>query len=199
MADLPAWQPVEQADAQALSSSHSGRIVAVVAAQSAVSEGWAAAAAVGLARSWSRSGLRLILVDAGLEQPSLHDAVGLPNREGLSDAALYGASVARVSQPVGGDFFLIGAGAPVADATSVLESARWGRLADGMVEAGVTMLLYVRDGEAQANAFVESASDVVVLAPEAGELPGAVETRRELVRAVIGAGDGAGGTLGDTG
>jgi len=167
-------------------------VVALVATERAVAEGWAPAAAVDLVRSWSGDEQRLVLIDAGLEQPSLHAAVDLPNHEGLSDATLHGASVGRVSRPIeGGGFLLVTAGTPVADASAVVRSPRWYRLTAGMAEAGVTLVLYLRDGDSSTAAFLGSASDIVVLAPEGDDGPSAVRDLEPLVRAVTGPAGGA--------
>jgi hypothetical protein len=193
MAELPHWQPIDGVPPPMPEGSGRGQVVVLVASERAVSEGWAADAALNLARTWAGEGHRLILVDGGLQVPSLHAAAGLPNREGLTDATLYGASVGRVSQQLDdGKLFLMSAGTPVADPQSVVRSSRWHRLSAGMSEAGVTTMLYVRDGESGAAAFLGSASDIVVLGAE-GELPPSVVRELEpLVRAVAGpAGGGA--------
>lgn len=189
MAQLPEWSPVAAVTPPA--SEGSGRIVAVVATETATSQGWAEEAAVDLARSWSASGRRVILVDAALEAPSLHGAVGLPNREGLSDAVLYGASVARVSRPVeDGGFFLVSAGTPVADTSAVVKSPRWHRLAGGMTEAEVLVLLYLRAADSGTSAFLGSASDIVLLGGPGDGAPAAIQELMPLVRAVAGTADG---------
>ncbi len=189
MAQLPEWSPVAAVTPPA--SEGRGRIVAVVATETATTQGWAAEAAVDVARSWSASGRRVILVDAALEAPSLHGAVGLPNREGLSDAVLYGASVARVSRPVeDGGFFLVTTGTPVADTSAVVKSARWHRLAEGMTEADVLVLLYLRAADSGASAFLGSASDIVLLGGPGDGAPAAIQDLLPLVRAVTGTTDG---------
>lgn len=189
MAELPDWRPL--AEVEPPSSDGSGGVVGVVASEQAAGTGWAPGAAVDLARSWSEQGRRVILVDAAVQAPSLHEAVGLQNREGLSDAALHGASVSRVSHPVeDGSFFLVTAGTPVADHDAVARSARWHRLADGMTGAGVTLLVYVRDGYTGTAPFLGTASEIVVLARPGDPPPSAVTDLQPLVRAVTGPSDG---------
>lgn len=164
-----------------------GRVVALVATETAVQQGWGASAAVDLARSWSANGHRVILVDASLEAPSLHGAVGLPNREGVSDAALFGASVGRVSRAVDdGRFYLITAGTPVARTEAVMEGGRWGRVMEGMTEAGVLVLLYLTATDGGAAAFLPSASDVVLLAGPGDPAPVVVQDHMQRVHAVVG-------------
>ncbi|HSH76799.1 MAG TPA: hypothetical protein VLA09_14010 [Longimicrobiales bacterium] len=167
-----------------------GRIVAVVASEGAVEGGWAASAALDLARSWSGSGAKIVLADGGLHYPTLHTEALIENVEGLSDAALFGLSIGRVARPIdGGAFFLITAGTAVANANSVPSSARWGRLLDGFAEAGVSLVIFLRDGESGCAAFLGSASDIVVLSAKGEKIPAAVRDRQELVRAVAGPDD----------
>lgn len=185
MAELPGWSPLASVSPPAVDGS--GRIVGVVASERAVKEGWAATAAVDLARSWCAAGQRVILVDATLQAPSLHEAAGVENREGLSDAALYGVSVARVSRPLDdGGLFLVTAGTPVADSRDVATSGRWQRLVEGMSEAGVVVLLYLRDGDAATAAFLGAASHIVVLSPPSDSLPAVVADLVPMVLAVTG-------------
>lgn len=184
MAQLPAWQALD-AGVAVPDGATAGRIVALVASEGAVEEGWAGTAALDLARAWSEAGQKVILVDGALHYPALHVAAEIENVEGLSDAALFGVSVGRVAKPVDG-FFLITAGTAVADANAVASSPRWSVLLGGFREAGVTLLLFVRDGDSGCAAFLGSASDVVVLAGPNEKIPAAVRDVEELVRAVTG-------------
>jgi hypothetical protein len=172
-----------------LDSAGAGRIVAVVASEGAVEAGWAASAALDLARSWSGRGDKVVLADGGLHYPTLHTQAQVDNAEGLSDAALFGLSVGRVARPMdGGAFFLITAGTAVANANSVPTSPRWGRLLEGFVEAGVKLIVFVRDGESGCAAFLGSVSDIVVLSARGERAPAAVRDLEALVRAVTGPG-----------
>jgi hypothetical protein len=192
MAQLPPWQPLD-GGVPVPDGEGPGRIVAVIASQGAVEGGWAATATLDLARAWSASGARVIVADGALHYPTLHTHAQVENAEGLSDAALFGASVGRVARPVDeGAFFLITAGTAVANANSVPSSARWGRLLDGFREAGVKLLLFVRDGDSGCAAFLGSASDIVVLAARGEKAPAAVRELEGLVRAVTGPGVGVG-------
>ena len=86
-------------------------MIAVVASEKAVASGWAGTAALDLARAWSRGGQKIILADGALNNPTLHQLAQIENVEGLSDAALFGASVRKVARQVNGEsFFLITAG-----------------------------------------------------------------------------------------
>lgn len=185
MADLPPWKPLSGVTPP--STDGAGRVVALVATEEAAQSGWAPSTALDLARSWTEQGRRVILVDGALAAPSLHGAAGVSNREGLVDAALHGASVAHVSHPLeGGAFFLVTAGTPVASAWSVVRSGRWHRIAEGITEAGVLLLLYLRDGNEGTPAFLGSASDIVVLAGPEDRPPATVSDLAPLVRAVTG-------------
>lgn len=188
MAQLPPWQPLD-GGVPVPDGAGPGRIVAVVASQGAVEGGWAASATLDLARAWSGAGERVIVADGALHYPTLHIHAQVENGEGLSDAALFGLSVGRVARSVDdGAFFLITAGTAVANANSVPSSRRWGRLLDGFKEAGVKLVLFVRDGDSGCAAFLGSASDIVVLAPRGEKAPAVVRDLEGLVRAVTGPG-----------
>lgn len=187
MAELPDWRPIDGVAPSISPSGDSGPVVALVVTREAAEQGWAASSAIDLARRWSDDGWRVMLIDGGLESPSLHRAAGLPNREGLTDATFHGASIARVSRPVdGGAFFLVTAGGPVIDTASVPRSTRWSRLISGMAEAGVLVALYLRDGDGAAPAFLGAASDIVVLSGQDEDSPASVGELGPLVRAVVG-------------
>lgn len=186
MAQLPDWQPLD-GGVRIPDGTGSGRVVAVVASEQAVASGWAGAAALHLARAWSRAGDKVILADGALHYPTLHTLAEIENTEGLSDAALFGASIRRVARPVdGGSFFVITAGTAVADANTVPGSPRWGRLLEGFQEAGVKLLLFVRDGDSGCAAFLGSASDIIVLADKGERAPAAVRDLEGMVRVVAG-------------
>jgi hypothetical protein len=140
-----------------------------------------------------------MLVDGALHYPTLHTCVGAENAEGLSDAALFGVSVGRVAQPIdGGAFYLISAGTAVADANAVAGSPRWGTLLGGFVEAGVKLLLFLRDGDSGCAAFLGSASDIIVLAEEHERAPASVRDLEGMVRAVAGPAGGAAHAVADS-
>lgn len=185
MAELPEWKPLAAVDPPA--SDGSGRIVGLVASEAATSGGWAPSAAIRLAREWTGAGRRVVLVDGALQAPSLHEAAGVANREGLTDAALHGASAARVSHAMDdGGFFLVTAGTPVAETAAVVRSGRWQRLADGITGAGAILMLYLRDGDSGTAAFLGSVSDIVVLSTPGDAPPSAVRDLAPMVRAVTG-------------
>jgi len=187
MAQLPDWQPLEGGAVPVSEGAGAGRVVAVVASEGAAGGGWAGAATLEFARTWSGRGEKVILVDGALHSPTLHADVALDNVEGLSDATLFGVSVGRVAHPVDdGAFFLITAGTAVADANTVASSPRWSRFLEGFSEAGVTLILFVRDGDRGCAAFLGCASDIIVLADQGEGAPAAVRDLEGLVRAVTG-------------
>ena len=192
MAELPDWQALDPV-AVRVSEGTTGRVVVIIASAGAVVSGWAEHGAVALAKRWSLSGQKVMLVDGALQHPSLHAATGVENGEGLSDATLFGASVGRVAHQVAdGGYFLITAGTAVADPNTVVQSPRWDRLARGFVEAGVTLAVFVRDGERGTTAFLESAAEIVVLAERGEAPPAAVRNFEPLVRVVTGLSKGVG-------
>ncbi|MBM4182609.1 MAG: CpsD/CapB family tyrosine-protein kinase [Gemmatimonadetes bacterium] len=188
MAQLPDWQPVD-GGVSIPEGSGAGRVVGVVASEMAVASGWGATAALELARKWSAGGEKVILADGALHYPTLHTLTQVENTEGLSDAALFGASVRRVAKPVdGGSFFLITAGTAIANANTVPGSPRWATLLEGFKEAGVKLLLFVRDGDSGCAAFLGSASDIVVLSDRSERPPSAIRGLEARVRALVGPG-----------
>ncbi|MFH1765732.1 MAG: hypothetical protein ABIF09_16200 [Gemmatimonadota bacterium] len=144
-----------------------GRVVALAATPFAQAEGWAAGAAVAIARSWSQDTLRIFLMDLGLDAPSLHRPLGLLNREGVSDAFLYGASVQRIAQPaLDGAIFFASAGTATTDPEQILGHPRWNDLAGGFSEADATLLLFLPTNVPGADKILSRATDVLFLAGE---------------------------------
>lgn len=187
MPDLPDWTPIEAATPSLPGAGGEGRVVAVLATRNAIAQGWAASSAMDLARGWSQEGRRVMLVDGGLDFPSLHTVAGLRNREGVTDATFHGASIARVSRPIQeGALYLVTAGAPVGDPAEVPRSPRWHRLLAGMTQAGATVALFVRDGDPATTAFLGAASDIVVLAAPEDDPPEAARDLEAIVRSVTG-------------
>ncbi|MFC1791326.1 hypothetical protein ACFL0I_02525, partial [Gemmatimonadota bacterium] len=98
-----------------------GRIIVLAATPFAQKGGWGSKAAVAIAKDWAGSELSIFLMDLGLETPTLHELLGLPNEEGVSDAFLYGASVQNIAQPaMDGAFFFASAGTVPGDTAEVL-------------------------------------------------------------------------------
>ena len=142
-----------------------GRIVALAATPFAQAEGWASRAVVAIARDWAQETLRIFLMDLGLEAPSLHQALGLPNGEGVSDAFLYGASVQRIAQPAMDEaIFFASAGTATSDPAQILGHPRWNDLAGGFSEADATLLLFLPTDIPGADKILSRATDVLFLA-----------------------------------
>ena len=187
MAQIPEWTPLREVAPPLPSEDGAGRVVALLASDAAANDGWAPTAALALANEWAGQGQRIMLVDGALTAPAIHDAAGVVNREGLSDAVLYGASIERVAHPLpGGGGFLVTVGTPVATGSTVAGSPKWERLRDGMSEAGVTLLLYLVDSDESTPTFLNSTTDVVVLAAPEDAAPSRLAGHEASVRAVAG-------------
>jgi len=91
---------------------------------------WAAKAAWDIARIAARDGRRVALVDLHLEQPTLHEIVGLPTTEGIVDAFEYGVSLNKAAHEITGVFF-IPAGSDTARASELYAHPRWQKLQAG--------------------------------------------------------------------
>ena len=161
--------------------------MAVLAPAAARRDGWAVGLTLDLVGTWGDSGQRVVLADGVLEHPMLHREIGLPSEEGISDAALFGASVARVARPVPGrSFFFVSAGSPTGNPDSVAGSPRWHRLRNGFKDAGVTLVLFVREGCAAEEELTRESDDVVVLAGSAEDVPPSARRMADKVRVVLG-------------
>jgi len=124
---------------------------------------WAAKAAWDIARIAARDGRRVALVDLCLENPALHETVGLQATEGIVDAFEYGVSLNKAAHEVTG-VFIIPAGSETAHPAEVYAHARWKKLQAGFRSEGALLLaLLPRAALAQLSADPDG---VFVLAPE---------------------------------
>src|SRR5213592_5236062 len=124
---------------------------------------WAAKAAWDIARIAARDGRRVALVDLCLENPALHEIVGLHATEGIVDAFEYGVSLNKAAHEVTG-VFIIPAGSETAHPAEVYAHARWRKLQAGFRSEGALLLALIpRAGLAQLSADPDG---VFVLAPE---------------------------------
>ena len=124
---------------------------------------WAAKAALDIARIAARDGRRVALVDLCLENPALHETVGLQATEGIVDAFEYGVSLNKAAHEVTG-VFIIPAGSETAHPAEVYAHARWKKLQAGFRSEGALLLaLLPRAALAQLSADPDG---VFVLAPE---------------------------------
>jgi hypothetical protein len=172
--DVESGQVPEGARSSVLPRSGDGRIVVLGATPLARAGGWAGRAAVSIATAWAREGRRIFLMDLGLESPSLHEILELPNEEGVSDAFLYGASVQRIARPaLDGEIFFASAGAATADPEEVLRHPRWHDLAGGFSETDATLLLFLPTESPGADSILKLGTDIIFLAVQ-GESPDAL-------------------------
>ena len=154
-------------------------------------ERWSADVALGVADAWGESGHRVVVADCVLEHPTLHRSAGLENGEGVADAALFGASVSRIAQPVPGrSFFFVSAGSPAGDPEGVITSARWRRLQEGFRDAGVTFVVFLREGCVGEAMLLAGADDIVVLTDSPDRVPASAREAAGKVRVLVGV-DGA--------
>jgi len=124
---------------------------------------WAAKAAWDIARIAAREGRRVALVDLCLENPALHETVGLHATEGIVDAFEYGVSLNKAAHEVTG-VFIIPVGSETANPAEVYGHARWPKLQAGFRSEGALLLaLLPLSGLAQLSASPDGA---LVLAPE---------------------------------
>jgi hypothetical protein len=124
---------------------------------------WAAKAAWDIARIAARGGRRVALVDLGVEEPALHQTVGLTPSDGIVDAFEYGVSLAKAAHEVDGVFF-IAAGSYTASAGDLYAHPRWRKLQAGFRSEGALLLLFVSaTGLGKLSAVADGA---IVLAPE---------------------------------
>lgn len=148
---VPVWQPLEWPK-EGLAAIPGvalgpdpvrGRMIAVRATPGAREGGWAARAAVEIARAGAAQGARVLLADLFVNEPHLHEVFGAHNLEGVTDAVVYGASVGRIARAADeGAFRVATAGTPVADARALFDDPGWRRLVEGLVGEGITLVAY---------------------------------------------------------
>jgi sporulation related protein len=127
---------------------------------------WAAAAAWDVARAAAQGGRRVALVDLWLEDPTLHEVVGVTPSEGIVDAFEYDVSLTKAAHEVDHVFF-IAAGTATTHAGELFASERWRRLQGGFRVEGALLLLYLSAG---ALARLSAVPDgLLVLSPDGYE------------------------------
>lgn len=127
---------------------------------------WAAAAAWDVARAAAQHGRRVALVDLWIEEPKLHEPVGLTPTDGIVDAFEYGVSLTKAAHEVDGVFF-IAAGAYTAHAGDLFGHERWRKLHGGFRVEGALLLLYLSAGAVVRLATVPDG--LIVLSPDGFE------------------------------
>jgi hypothetical protein len=142
--------------------------VALVAGPRARASGWAARAAMEVAGQW-RGSRPVVLADLDLERPSLHALAGVANDEGVIELIEFGLSLAAVRRRADGrGFDVVPAGVYAPDTGAVLRDAAWTRVLLDVAVQRHTLLAYVPADADGADAVVERAGAVLVLA-ETGE------------------------------
>jgi cell division septation protein DedD len=127
--------------------------------------GWSAQAAIAIAEALAEAGSRIILADLSLDDPELHDLVGLDNNEGLTDVFLFGASLEHVTRMLPAHSFeLIPAAAFTPDAEEILTHRRWSILFEEYAASNVKLLLYMPIAIDGASAFSDRVGHTIVLA-----------------------------------
>ena len=172
----------------------------VVLMDSEIDRTWGARASLAVAKRWTAAGRRVILVDACLDEPVLHEAAGVENGEGASDMVLFGASIQDVVVNVGEGLLFAPAGTPVVQITDVLAHARWDKLIHGCRGVGATLVFHVATGTPGVRSLVERAEGVLVLATSSRDVAALVGSRSGPLIGVLGpsngTGDAAGGASG---
>lgn len=127
---------------------------------------WAAGAAWDVARAAALADRRVALVDLWLEQPTLHETVGLTPTEGIVDAFEYEVSLTKAAQQVDRVFF-IAAGTVTAHAGDLFANPRWKKLHGGFRVEDALLLLYLSAGALARLATVPDG--LIVLSPDGYE------------------------------
>jgi hypothetical protein len=154
----PALDEIVRGPAAALTA------VALVAGPRARASGWAAAAAVSIARRWTGP-RRVLLVDLDLERPGLHELLNLSNDVGVVDLIAYGLTPRRCMQSADdGAFDLLAAGEFTLDSGAVLRDPAWTRLLLDAASRRATVLSLVPADAAGVAEVIDRAGAVLVLA-----------------------------------
>lgn len=133
--------------------------------------------AANLAISLARDGARVLLIDADMRSPSLHEHFGLDNRAGLSEVLQGGATVESVVQPTGVDGLLfIAAGQPPVNPVRLFRGEQMDQFIE-LVSKGADYIVFDSPaGSTFGDAAVLAANvQNVVLVHEAGSAPSVAE------------------------
>jgi hypothetical protein len=133
---------------------------------------WAADAAVSLATGWHAAGRRTVLADLCLEDPFLHERIGMPNQDGVVDIFLYGASLARSARAVPGrGFYLISSGTYTDDPGGVLRNPRWDKIVAGFRDNNAALLLFVPSDAPELPTLRRFVTEAILLGGSDGASP----------------------------
>ena len=138
----------------------------------AADRNWAADAAVALATGWHAAGRRTLLADLCLEDPFLHERIGMPNQDGVVDIFLYGASLARSARAVPGrGFYLISSGTYTDDPGGVLRNPRWDKIVAGFRDNNAALLLFVPSDAPELPTLRRFVTEAILLGGSDGASP----------------------------
>jgi len=162
------YDPADPADVAALNGEES--LVVLLASAEVVANGWAARAAVSLARRWALQGRRVLLADLGIRRTVLGASLGHAGGEGMTDLLLYGASLERVVRAAEGGIEFVPAGTPVHNGASLFQSPVWAGLPRRVERAGAQLVVLIASDDPGFESVLARAQRVVVLAdPAEGE------------------------------
>lgn len=131
---------------------------------------WVADAAIALATGWTQAGRRTVLADLSLDDPLLHERIGMTNQDGVVDIFLYGASLARSARPVPGrGFLLIPAGTYTPEPAEIYADRRWEKIVSVFREGQASLLLAAPADAPGIERLLARTDDVIVLADGDGE------------------------------
>ena len=188
-----AWQPIDPAAGSlppeiesALGDDDSLSACVVILVDSEIDRDWGAQATLAVAKRWASSGHSVLLADARLDGPVLHETVGVENGEGVSDMVLYGASAPRIAGRVEDRLMLAPAGTPVVQVAEVLNHVKWDGVIRGCREARVTLVFHVSTGTPGVEAMTKRAEGVLVLAPASKDVDAILGSESGPLIAVVG-------------
>ncbi len=191
--DIPDWESIDPTGealsepvGAALDSAHSVAGCVVVLVASDIDRQWGANTSLLIAREWASKGRSVLLADASLDDPVLHEIVDGGGSEGLSDVMLYGASVKQVARPVEGGILLCTAGTPVGDTEEVLAHPKWDMVIQGFQEAGALLLLHLSAGTPGAGTLLDRASRVILISESDGDTAAIVGAASDRLLTVVG-------------
>jgi hypothetical protein len=192
-----AWLPIDLAAENlpqeiegALGNGDSPSACVVVLVDSEIDPEWGAQVSLTFSKRWAASGYKVILADGCLDDPVLHEAVGVENGEGVSDMVLYGASIPRIAGRVGTRLVLASAGTPVVQIAEVMEHVRWDMVIRGCRGARATLVFHTSTGTPGVEAMTQRADGVLVLAPASRDVSSLLGSASGSLLAVLGPGNG---------
>jgi capsular exopolysaccharide synthesis family protein len=145
--------------------------------------------ATNLAMSIAMTGRRVLLVDADMRRPQVHNIFGVPRSPGLSDVMVGDTKPtdALVNGPVRG-LFLLPAGVSVANPTDLLDSGRLMHLISGFTHVFDTVVLDCPPvtGVADAAVVANTTASVVFVIGSGKTSPEAAQSALERIAAVQG-------------